>query len=120
MARVCGLTFELSGWPRQDGLPVWRIMHMQRYAGKTSCRGQSALERGVRQHLRRPHYLAALAPGCAALAALAFFSSVAASQPATGSFRSTTSVQLRSIDDSRRAANAYLVHGSILKANDLC
>ena len=48
---LCRLTFELSGWPRQDGLPVWRMMPAARYAGKTACRGQSALERGVR---RRP------------------------------------------------------------------
>ena len=47
-----GLTFELSRPRRQGGLPVRRMMDHGRCAGKTACRSGSALERGVRPHLR--------------------------------------------------------------------
>ena len=47
-----GLTFELSGWPWQDAWPVVCMIDSGHTAGQAACRGQSALERGVRPQLR--------------------------------------------------------------------
>ena len=44
------LTFELSGWPRQDAWAARGIVLAGPLAAQAACRGQSALERGVRPH----------------------------------------------------------------------
>jgi hypothetical protein len=42
--RFRGLTFELSGWPRQAAWAAWRIMPPQRYAAQAACRVSAPIE----------------------------------------------------------------------------
>jgi hypothetical protein len=50
------LPFELSGWPRWDGLAARRIIVMLRHAAKAARRGQSAGERGIGRLPATPAY----------------------------------------------------------------